>query len=80
MRKHLSDELIDQLLSECPDPGELLGEKGLLHELTKRLLQRALAGEMTTHLGYEKHERPVVKPDNARNGYSKKTVISDMTP
>jgi transposase-like protein len=47
-------ELLDELLKDRK-PDEILGEAGLVEELTKRLVERALEGEMTTHLGYEKN-------------------------
>jgi len=54
------------------------GENGLLRQLTKALMERALEAEMATHLGYEKHE-PGAKPDgNRRNGKSKKTLKGEF--
>ncbi len=50
----ISNELIDQLLQDCHSPQELLGESGLLKELTKRLAERVLQAEMEIHLGYAK--------------------------
>ncbi len=52
----ISNELIDQLLQDCHSPQELLGESGLLKELTKRLAERVLQAEMEIHLGYAKHD------------------------
>ncbi|WP_429082745.1 transposase, partial [Aeromonas veronii] len=51
----LSDELIDQLLARYSSPDDILGESGLLKQLTKRLAERVLEAEMTAHLGYAKH-------------------------
>jgi transposase-like protein len=67
------DELAKDLVKQYKTKEALFGEKGLVKELQKRLLQAALDGELTEHLGYEKHERSPLK-DNARNGYSNKTV------
>jgi len=67
------DELAEDLVKQYKTKEALFGEKGLVKELQKRLLQAALDGELTEHLGYEKHERSPLK-DNARNGYSNKTV------
>ena len=51
------DELADQLLDRAQAEGaELLGPDGLLSQVTKAVLERALAEEMTGHLGYEKHD------------------------
>ena len=67
-----ADELIDELLQDCPDPESLLGESGLLQQLTKRLIERALQGELTHHLNQEQE----TGQQNSRNGYSKKTIQS----
>lgn len=72
----LSDELIDQLLTNYKKPEDLLGEDGLLKQLTARLLERALAGEMTHHLGYEKHAKEGHNTGNSRNGAFKKSLKS----
>ena len=47
--------VIDDLLKKYKSPEEILGENGLLKQLTKAVLQRALQAEMTLHLGHEKH-------------------------
>jgi len=52
-----TDKLIDNLLREYESPEEVIGEGGLLQQLTKRLLERALGAELTEHVGYQKHER-----------------------
>ena len=44
------DDLLDELLSECQSPEDILGESGLLKQLSKRLIERALAGELNHHL------------------------------
>jgi putative transposase len=49
------DELFDQLLASHEKPEDLTGKDGIPKELTARLLSRALQGEMTDHVGYEKH-------------------------
>ena len=48
----VSNELIDQLLAGYKKPEDLIGENGLLKQLTKRLVERALEAEMTEHLGH----------------------------
>jgi putative transposase len=67
------DNLAKELVKKYKTKDALFGEQGLFKELQKRLLQSALEGELTDHLGYEKHERSE-EQDNARNGYSKKTI------
>ena len=68
------DDLLDELLEDCTTPEDILGESGLMSQLKKRLVERALAGELNHHLKSEDGEG---KPRNSRNGSSKKTVTSD---
>jgi putative transposase len=70
----IRDELLDELLKGYKGPEDLLGEGGILQELTKRLLERALEGEMTEHLGYTKHAAEGKGTGNSRNGHGEKTV------
>jgi putative transposase len=74
-KKERVDKLIDELI-EDRTPEELLGESGLLKELTKRFVERALDGELTTHLGYEKGSVDGKNTGNSRNGKSSKSIIS----
>jgi putative transposase len=68
------EELIDELLKRYgPTEEGIFGKKGLVKELTRRLVERALSGELTHHLGYAKGEAPE-EVDNHRNGYSKKRL------
>jgi putative transposase len=70
-------DLIDALLEQHGiSPEAVLGENGLIAQLKKRVMERALAGELTHHLGYAKGEAPEAV-DNHRNGYSKKTVVGE---
>lgn len=73
-----TDELFDQLMKDYKKPEDLIGENGLLKQLTKRLLERAMQAEMTNHLGYEKHAPATKKNDNTRNGSYKKTVKGEF--
>lgn len=68
-----SDEVIDSLLKSA-DPKELLSEGGLLSQLAGRLIERALEGEMTHHLGYEPHDPDGRGSGNSRNGNGSKTI------
>ena len=52
----LDKELIDKLLEGYQKPEDLIGENGLLKQLTKALVERALNAELTHHLGYEKND------------------------
>ena len=74
----IDKELLDQLLPKYKNPEDLLGENGLLRQLTKALMERALEAEMATHLGYEKSD-PFEKPDGIRrNGKSRMTLKGDF--
>lgn len=70
----VTPELLDQLLKDYPSPEDLLGDDGLLQQLTKALVERALQGELTHHLGYAKHAPEGKNSGNSRNGTSSKTV------
>jgi putative transposase len=71
-------DLIDQLLKDYKSPEDVLGEHGLLKQLTKAVLERALKAELSHHLGYEKHSPEGKNSGNARNGKSKKTLKGDF--
>jgi putative transposase len=70
----LPDELIDELLAGARTPEEITGPEGLLQRLTKRLVERAMAAELSEHLGYEHGEAPPGGVGNARNGTTAKTI------
>jgi len=72
----VSDQLIDQLLADYKSPEDLLGEQGILKQLTKKLAERALEAEMEQHLGYAKHDATGKNTGNSRNGKSRKSVRS----
>ncbi|MFD7532768.1 IS256 family transposase [Streptomyces sp. NPDC059849] len=78
----VDDRLIDELVSRAQAEGlQLTGEGGLLQQLTKRLLeQSALEGEITDHLGYDKHDPAGKNGGNSRNGTRAKTVLTDVGP
>jgi len=65
--------LIDKLLADYKKPEDIIGENGLLKQLTKALLERAMQAEMTEHLGYEKHEKAGHNSGNSRLGGHPKT-------
>jgi len=76
--KPIPTALIDALLSDYEKPEDLIGGNGLLKQLTKAVVERALEAEMVEHLGHGKHE-PVINPSgNSRNGKSKKTLKGDF--
>ncbi|KOX34253.1 transposase [Saccharothrix sp. NRRL B-16348] len=73
--------MVDQLVSRARAGGlKLTGEGGVLQQLTKRLLESALEGEITDHLGYDKHDPAGRGTGNSRNGVRSKTVLTDVGP
>ena len=68
----IREDILEELLKDCKKPEDLMGKNGLLKELTKRLIEKALQGELTHHLGYEKHGRS--DETNSRNGTSSKGI------
>jgi hypothetical protein len=78
----VSDEqLIGMLVDRARTEGlQLIGEGGLLQQLTKRVPESALEGEGTDHLGYDKHDVEGRGSGNSRNGTRAKTVLTDVGP
>src|SRR3954452_12496260 len=73
--------LVNQLVALAREQGlQLSGEGGLLQQLTKIVLESALDGEITDHLGYGKHDPAGANSGNSRNGARAKTVLSDVGP
>ena len=73
--KPISDELIDELLKQGRTAEDV---NGLLKQLTKAVLERALQGELTEHLGYSKHDPAGHNSGNSRNGVTRKTLQGDF--
>jgi putative transposase len=69
--------LLDELLKDYSDPKEILGEQGLLKQLTQRLVERALEAEMTVHSGYAPHAPEGRGSDNSRNGKQTKPLQTE---
>jgi putative transposase len=76
----IEKELLDHLFANYnyQKPEDLIGENGLLKQLTKAILERALQAEMTVHLGHEKHGAIAIKGGNARNGKTGKTLKGEF--
>src|ERR1035441_6773160 len=70
--------LIDKLLADYKKPEDIIGENGLLKQLTKALLERAMQAEMTDHLGYGKHDQAGNNSGNSRNGKTSKALKGDF--
>ena len=71
-------DLIDQHLKDSQTPDDVLGENGLLKQLTKAVRERAMQAELTHHLGYDKHSPAGNNSGNSRNGNSQKTLKGDF--
>ena len=77
VRERLSDELIDELLAGARGEEEIVGPGGLLADLTRRLVERAMDAELTEHLGYEHGQPPPGGAGNTRNGSTPKTLATE---
>jgi len=71
-------QLADSLLVNYKKPEDLIGENGLLKQLTKMLVERALEAEMADHLGHDKSDPVTNVTGNARNGHSAKTLKGEF--
>lgn len=78
--RRISNEMIDELLAGASTEQEIAGPGGLLAELTKRLVERAMEVELTDHVGYEPHQEPPGGAANQRNGTTPKTLITEHGP
>ena len=78
-KKHdVPKTLLTSLLANYQKPEDLIGENGLLKQLTKLLVERALDAEMSNHLGHDKNQPVVNTSGNTRNGKSKKTLKGEF--
>lgn len=78
-KKHeVPEELLASLLADYKKPEDLIGENGLLKQLTKRLVEKALEAELTEHLGHDRHQTVANTLGNTRNGKSKKTLKGEF--
>jgi len=66
--------LIDSLIEQYDDPADIFRENGLMMQLKKAIVERVMEGELTTELGYKKHDATGNHSGNSRNGYSEKTL------
>jgi putative transposase len=74
----ITDEILNELLKDYQKPEDLLGQDGLLKQLQKRLLEKAMGAELTVHLGYGKHDPAGRNTGNSRNGTSPKTLKGEF--
>jgi len=74
----IKKEVLDELIKDYKRPEDLIGKNGLLKQLTKALLERAMGAELTYHLGYEKHDPEGYNSGNSRNGSTSKTIQGEF--
>lgn len=73
-------QLVARLVGDAQRQGlSVDGEGGLLAQLTKLVVESALEGELSAHLGYDKHVR-TENGGNYRNGTRPKTVLTKAGP
>jgi putative transposase len=77
IRRKLPDDVVDELLAGARTEEEIVGPGGLLSQLTKRLVERALEVELSDHVGYDRHQEPPGGAGNTRNGSTPKTLITE---
>jgi putative transposase len=80
LRERLLDGMIDELIAGKRGEREILGQDGVLGEVTRRMVQRALEEELTEHLGYPAGQAPPGGVGNSRNGGTPKTLLTDQGP
>jgi hypothetical protein len=74
----ISPKLVDEILKDYQSPDDLLGDNGLLQQLTKAPVERALQGELTHHLGYDKHSPKGKNSGNSRSKAGSRWVGSEI--
>ncbi len=73
----IDKELIDKLLEGYRKPEDIVGENGLLKQLTKAIVERAMEAEPTHHLGYRKRDAAGRENENKRNGAGRRRRKGD---
>lgn len=82
LAQYLADSGALDKVFDSIDAGELqlTGQGGFIPALIKAVLERGLQAELTSHLGYEKHEATGRRSGNSRNGTSRKTLQTEVGP
>ncbi|GHV53007.1 hypothetical protein AGMMS49579_11100 [Spirochaetia bacterium] len=75
-----SKETLDELLKDYRGPDDMFGQDGIIKQLSKALIERAMEAELTEQLGYEKHDPVEKETTNRRNGKTAKRLRSDQGP
>jgi transposase-like protein len=76
----ITKEVLDELLREYKGPDDFYGPDGLIKQLSKALIERAMQAELTEQIGYEKSDNGEKETSNRRNGKSLKTLRTDQGP
>ena len=76
----ISKEVLDELMKEYKGPDDFYGPDGLIKQLSKAIIERAMQTELTEKLGYEKSTPGEKGTENRRNGTSSKTLRTDQGP
>ena len=76
----ITKEVLDELLKEYKGPDDFYGQDGLIKQLSKALIERAMQTELTEQLGYEKSKAGEKETENRRNGALSKTLRTDQGP
>lgn len=74
----IDKDLVKELIKDCKTPEDFFGENGLIKSFVKSVMESALNAELTTHLGYEKHDPAGYNTGNSRNGTTSKTVKGEF--
>ena len=75
------EQLAAQLVAQAQTQGiSLVGPDGLLQRMTKLVVENALEGELTDHLGYQHGDPAGRNGGNSRNGTRAKTVLTEVGP
>jgi len=72
----ITDEVLNELLKDYQKPEDLLGQNGLLKELQKRLLEKAMGAELTVHLGYGTHDPAGRNSGNSRDSFGFQVLMA----
>jgi transposase-like protein len=80
-RDAVDEQLAARLVEQARSEGiSLVGPDGLLQRVTKLVVESALEGELTDHLGYEHGDPAGRNGGNSRNGSRPKTVLTEVGP
>jgi len=80
-RAGVMPDVVDMLMAKADADGlRLVGPDGVLGQLTKMLMERAIDEELTDHLGYERGDQAGRGSGNSRNGTTAKTVQTELGP